>query len=119
MLNKLALTQELITRYPDAPPLDEAMRTWWQNIQDDGGLRLTYEGFYVFENLLELSSYTFDLPEKLLTPKNLLALDRRMTCPYYMVNNRKHNKLVMFGSKEAMMATLHGDMQRFITSLSY
>jgi hypothetical protein len=25
----------------------------------------------------------------------------------------------MFGSKEAMMATLHGDMQRFITSLSY
>ena len=77
------------------------------------------EGFYVFENLLELSSYSFDLSEKLLTPRNLLALDRRMTCPYYMVNNRKLNKLVMFGSKEAMMATLHGDMQRFITSLSY
>ena len=65
MLNKLALTQELITRYPDAPGLDEAMVTWWQNIRDDGGLRLTYEGFYVFENLLELSSYTFELPEKL------------------------------------------------------
>ena len=93
MLNKLTLTQELITRYPDAPPLDEAMRTWWQNIQDDGGLRLTYEGFYVFENLLELSSYTFDLPEKLLTPKNLLALDRRMTCPYYMINNPTRKRL--------------------------
>ena len=119
MLNKPTLTQELITRYPDAPSLDEAMVSWWQNIQDDGGLRLTYEGFYVFENLLELSSYSFELPEKLLTPKNLLALDRRMTCPYYMVNNRKLNKLVMFGSREAMMATLHGDMQRFITSLSY
>ena len=48
MLNKLALTQELITRYPDAPSLDEAMVTWWQNIRDDGGMRLTYEGFYVF-----------------------------------------------------------------------
>jgi len=119
MLNKFQLTQELITRYPDAPSLDDAMVTWWQNIRDDGGLRLTYKGFYVFENLLELSSYSFELPEKLLTPKNLLALDRRMTCPYYMVNNRKLNKLVMFGSKEAMMATLHGDMQRFITSLSY
>jgi hypothetical protein len=119
MLNKLTLTQELITRYPDAPPLDEAMRTWWQNIQDDGGLRLTYVGFHVFENLLELNSYSFELSEKLLTPKNLLVLDRRMTCPYYMVNNRKLNKIVMFGSREAMMATLHGDMQRFITSLSY
>jgi hypothetical protein len=119
MFNKLALTTELITRYPDAPALDEAMITWWQNIREDGGLRLTYEGFYVFENLLELSSYTFELPEKLLTPKNLLALDRRMTCPYYMVNNRKLNKLVMFGSREAMMATLHGNIQQFITSLSY
>jgi hypothetical protein len=68
---------------------------------------------------LELSSYSFELPEKLLTPKNLLAMDRRMTCPYYMVNNRKLNKIVMFGSREAMMATLHGDMQRFITRLSY
>ena len=119
MLSKLTLTQELITRYPDAPLLDEAMVTWWQNIREDGGLRLTYEGFYVCENLMELSSYSFELPEKLLTPKNLIALDRRMTCPYYMVNNRKLNKLVMFGSREAMMAVLHGDMQRFITSLNY
>jgi len=119
MLNKLSLTRELITRYPDAPSLDKAMATWWQNIRDDGGLRLTYEGFYVFENLLGLDSYSFELPEKLLTPKNLIALDRRMTCPYYMVNNRKLNKLIMFGSREAMMAVLHGDMQRFISSLSY
>ena len=119
MLNKFQLTQELITRYPDAPSLDDAMATWWQNIRNDGGLRLAYQGFYVFENLLELSSYTFELSEKLLTPKNLLAMDRLMTCPYYMVNNRKLNKLVMFGSKEAMMATLHGDMQRFINSLTY
>jgi hypothetical protein len=119
MLNKLVLTQELITRYPDAPLLDEAMVTWWQNIRDDGGLRLTYEGFYVFENLLELESYSFELPEKLLTPRNLIALDRHMASPYYIVNNRKLNTLVMFGSREALMATLHGDMQRFIKSLSY
>ena len=119
MLNKFQLTAELIHHYPDAPAMDEAMRSWWQNIRDDGGLRLTYEGYRVFSDCLELSSYSFDLPEKLLTPKNLIALDRHMTCPYYMVNNRKLNKLVMFGSKEAMMAALHGDMQRFIKSLTY
>lgn len=119
MLNKFALTAELIHHYPDAPSVDDAMRTWWQNIREDGGLRLTYEGYRVFSDCLELNSYTFELPEKLLTPKNLIALDRRMTCPYYMVNNRKFNKLVMFGSKEAMMAVLHGNMQQFITSLSY
>jgi hypothetical protein len=119
MLNKFTLTAELIHHYPDAPTVDDAMRTWWQNIREDGGLRLTYEGYHVFSNFLELSSYTFELPEKLLTPKNLIALDRRMTCPYYIVNNRKHNHMVMFGSREAMMAVLHGDMQQFIKSLSY
>ena len=119
MLNKLALTQELITRYPDAPGLDEAMRSWWQNIREDGGLRLTDVGYLVFSDCLELNSYTFELPEKLLTPRNLIALDRHMASPYYIVNNRKHNNMVMFGSREALMATLHGDMQRFIASLTY
>ena len=119
MLNKLVLTQELITLYPDAPALDEAMVTWWQNIREDGGLRLTDVGYLVFSDCLELNSYTFELPEKLLTPRNLIALDRHMASPYYIVNNRKHNNMVMFGSKEAMMAVLHGDMQRFITSLTY
>jgi hypothetical protein len=119
MLNKLVLTQELIHHYPDAPGLNEAMRLWWQNIRDDGGLRLTHKGYRVFSDCLELNSYTFELPEKLLTPRNLIVMDRHMASPYYIVNNRKLNKLVMFGSREAMMATLHGDMQRFIKSLSY
>jgi hypothetical protein len=119
MLNKLVLTQELIHHYPDAPAINDAMRTWWKNIRNDGGLRLTYEGYCVFSNCLELNSYTFDLPVQLLTPKNLIVLDRHMASPYYIVNNRKHNHLVMFGSREAIMATLYGDMQRFIKSLSY
>ena len=119
MLNKLAVTQELITHYPDAPTVEEAMRSWWQNIRDDGGLRLTDVGYFVFENNLELDSYTFELPERFLTAANLLALDRHMTCPYYLVHNRKHNRLVMFGSREAMMATLDGDIKKFIASLTY
>ena len=119
MLNKHTLTAELIHHYPDAPALDEAMRSWWQNIREDGGLRLTDVGYLVFSNFLELSNYTFELPEKLLTPRNLIALDRHMASPYYIVNNRKHNNIVMFGSREALMATLHGDMQRFIKRLTY
>ena len=119
MLNKFQLTAELIHHYPDAPTVDDAMRTWWQNIREDGGLRLTSEGYRVFSDCLELNSYTFELPEQLLTPRNLIALDRHMASPYYIVNTRKHNNMVMFGSREALMATLHGDMQRFIKSLSY
>lgn len=119
MLSKFTLTAELVHHYPDAPTVEEAMRSWWQNIREDGGLRLTDVGYLVFSNYLELNSYTFELPERLLTPRNLIALDRHMPSPYYIVNNRKNNNIVMFGSREALMATLHGDMQRFILSLTY
>jgi hypothetical protein len=119
MINKLVLTQELITRYPDAPDLDLAMRTWWQHRREDSGLRLTDVGYLVFDRHLELDSYSFELPEKFFTAANLLALDRHMNTPYYLVNNRKHHRLVMFGSREAMMATLYGDIQKFISSLTY
>jgi hypothetical protein len=119
MLNKITLTQELIHHYPDAPTLEEAMRSWWQNLREDGGLRLTDMGYLVFSNYLELSRYTFKLPEKILIPRNLIALDRHMASPYYIANNRRHNSIVMFGSREALMATLHGDIQRFINSLTY
>lgn len=117
MVNKLTLTQQLITQYPDAPLLDEAMVTWWQNIRDDGGLRLTQQGFSVFENLLDLESYLFQLPDKLLTPKNLIALDHHMASPYYIETSRKCHSMIMFGSRHAMMAVLHGNMQQFIDSL--
>jgi hypothetical protein len=119
MLNKLELTAELIHHFSDAPTLDEAMCTWWQSRGTHGGLRLTHVGYSVFACNLELDSYTFELPEKFLTPKNLLAMDRHMTCPYYIMSHRRHNKLIMFGSRQAMMATLHGDLQRFIASLTY
>jgi len=119
MLNKLTLTQELVTHCLDQPSVDDAMRTWWQNIREDGGLRLTHQGYQVFGTELELHSYEFELDAKLFTPKNMLTLDHHLNCPYYLVHNRKHNKIVLFGSREAMMAMLHGNMQQFINSLTY
>lgn len=119
MLNKLQLTAELVHHYPYAPTVDDAMKTWWQNIRQHGGLRLTLQGYRVFSDCLDLNSYTFELPDQLLTPKNLIVMDRLMASPYYIVFNRKLNKLVMFGSREAIVATLHGDIKKFISSLTY
>ena len=107
MLNKLTLTAELIHHYPDAPTLNEAMRSWWQNIREDGGLRLTDVGYLVFSNFLELNNYTFELPEKLLTPRNLIDLDRHMASPYYIVNNRKHNNMVMIQKRTTTWVSFH------------
>ena len=118
-MNKATLTSNLINSFPDAPDLDQALNTWWVNLREGGGLRLSEIGYQIFCNKLEFDSYTYDIDLAVLTPKNLILLDRYLTCPYYLTGSRKNSRLVLFGSKEAMMAALHGDMQRFITSLSY
>jgi hypothetical protein len=119
MLNKLELTAELIHHYPDAPSLDEALRLWWANIRDSGGLRLTDHGYTVFKTMLEVDSYEYEINPNILTPHNLILLDRYLTCPYYLMLSRKNTKLVLFGSKEALMAALYGDIKKFILSLTY
>lgn len=119
MLNKFHLTAELIHHFPDAPALDDAMRTWWMNFREGGGLRLTELGYEVFSHMLEVDSYKYEIEPTLLTPHNLILMDRYLTCPYYLILSRKNTKLVLFGSKEAMMAALYGDIKKFIASLTY
>lgn len=117
MLNKQSYTRELIKQLPEAPDLDQAMRTWWANIRESGGLRLTEIGLDAFE-LLELERWSFDVKAHTFTKPNvLLALDKRLTCPYYIQLGR-YPKLIMFGSREAMTLALYGDIEKFIISLS-
>ena len=119
MRNKRQLTVELVNHFPDAPSLDDAMRTWWMSRRDTGGLRLSDQGYTVFCNMLEVDSYEYEIDPKVLTPRNLILLDRYLTCPYYLKLSRKSNGLILFGSREAMMAALYGDIKKFISSLTF
>lgn len=118
MLNKLVVTARLVEHFPDGISVDQAMTTWWQNIRPNGGLRLTDRGYQAFD-FLELEKYRFELPEQFLTAKNLLALDQYMQWPYHIANRGRQRHLTMFGSREAMMATLLGDLEQFVISLTY
>jgi hypothetical protein len=46
----------------------------------------------------------------------LLALDRKITFPYYI--NFPGQQLILFSSREAMLATLYGDLQKFLENYS-
>jgi hypothetical protein len=45
----------------------------------------------------------------------MVELDKKLTTPYYI--DAKKKQLVLFGSREAMMATLHGDIRRWLELL--
>ena len=117
MVNKNELTQTLVELLPDSLSVtkEKALKTWYCNIRSNGGLRLTDYGYKAFQ-FLEIESWTVPIEFKNLNKKGLLALDRKLTFPYYI--DSKNKQIVMFSSREAMLATLYGDLQKFLDSYS-
>lgn len=121
MPNKQEITQAVIQSLGTDTPwtLDLAMKSWWRNIRDQGGLQLSGIGYRVFRDLAQLESFEFDLDCTMLNGANLIILDKKMTCPYVFIRSRgQRAQIVMFGSREAMMATLYGDISRWVASLA-
>jgi hypothetical protein len=126
---KLEIVQRLLVDIPDAlrEPEDRAMKTWWANIRPQGGLRLTEHGYRIMHEVLQLESWQMDLSgtdpshpsRSRVTKKIILDLDRKMTWPYYLDFNarKKRRRIVFFGSREAMMAAMYGDLERWLASL--
>lgn len=94
----------------DQIPYDQAMVTWWHNLSKYGGLRLTDAGLNVFKSKLGLDSWTMSLPR--INAKLLLQLDRKLETPYHLDNKKR--ELLLFGEKEATLATLYGDLNRWL-----
>ena len=117
MPSKLEITQKLVTllEEPNRLTVDQAMVRWWANLRDHGGLRLTPTGLETFISDLKLESYTISVPVEVLADKRtLLDMDRKITYPYYI--DRKKKIITLFGSREAMMATLYGNVVSWLRS---
>lgn len=117
MLPRAGLTAGIIKQLDQYIALDDAITAWWYDTRPTGGLRLTDTGFGVLADMIELQHWQFDIADSVLTPRNLLALDRFMTCPYFLRRQRRQHSLILFGDRESMMASLYGDVERFISSL--
>ena len=93
-----------------------AMHTWWFNIRKNGGMRLTGPGHTVFTEQLDLARYEWPISDPhQLNQHMILALDRKMQMPYYISATKGiPKKIVFFGSKEAVMINLYGDLQKFL-----
>ena len=121
---KLELIQGLMPRIPEQQQhsVESAMATWWVNIRRDGGMRLTVTGYEMMHDVLRLESWRLDLADQdhvIFTKRLILDLDRKLEWPYYIeVNIRKKIRhIVFFGSREAMMATMYGDLEQWLASL--
>ena len=119
MLTKQSITQQILTGLPedDRPTLEEALQSWWMNFRDGGGLRLTNAGFMAF-GTCDLETYSFAVPTNLVAiARHLLILDKKLDCPYY-IKIGKNPQIVLFGSRQAMMLAMYGDLEKWMTFLN-
>jgi len=115
--NKRQLTKRLLNLLDRDHDLEQVLRSWYVNIRPNGGLRLTAIGYTVLQTL-DLESWSIDLTgnKPLITKDLLLQLDRKLQWPYFL--DIKHKKLILFSSREAMLATLYGDLKAFLKQYS-
>jgi hypothetical protein len=116
---KKQLTHDLVQQLDPELGVTEkvAMRTWWHNTRPKGGMRLTTVGYAVFSKDLDLAQYSFDLDNPfVLNGTMILEMDQKLQMPYYILARTGLRKIILFGSSEALIATLYGDFKRWLDS---
>jgi hypothetical protein len=116
--NKKKLTETLVNHLdPDEGiTVKKAMHTWWFNLRNAGGMRLTSTGYHVFCKELDLEHYSFTIDNPTdINQHMILDMDRKLQMPYYIhAVKGVPKKIVFFGSKEAMITNLYGNLQQFL-----
>ena len=114
-MSKHKLTLRLIELLPEDHRItfDEAMILWYTNIRNNGGFRLTQNGYQALK-ILALESWSVPLNDiKITMDKNLLlSLDRKLTYPYFI--DYKKKEIVFYSSREAVMATMYGNIKNWL-----
>ncbi len=117
MRDKKKLTKTLVAQLDAELGIDFewAYKHWWYNLRNNGGMRLTSIGFESFVNSLKIEHYTFDLKLGDLDSRLIVQLDRRLQTPYYIKAKKMIPvQLIFFGSKEAVLANLYGNLKKFL-----
>jgi hypothetical protein len=117
MLHKEELTSRLVELLPNDNQItvDQALKTWYMNLRKTGGLRLTEQGYQALK-MLDIESWPVSIELSQIDKRGLLSLDQKITFPYYIDTRKK--QVIMFSSREAMLATLYNDLKQFLSNYS-
>lgn len=102
--------------------IDTAMRTFWLDIRNEGGLRLTDVGDSFFKRA-DIETFEFSFRLKRITDKEpiysyqnlMLDLSLKVPCPYYIGRHKPNEPFIkIYDSKIAMMINLYGDIYEYL-----
>ena len=120
-MQRLDYTREMWQQLPsaiqDTISLDATQIEWWHDSRPDGGWRLSWAGLVDLTDVLHIESWDFDFVKREIQPWMLLKLKKHLAVPYYITDNRKHTRLTVLDSKQAVMINLYGEVEKWIASL--
>lgn len=97
-----------MSRSIDEANLKLHLHKWWQSkrTKEDGGLRLSLEGYEFLVTELELKEYEIPFNEKIeLSPQTIIFFDQFLDCPYFLTNQ----SLTVFNEKKAFELYMFSD----------
>jgi hypothetical protein len=114
-MNRNEYIEQMLSTLPDDVRDNiDTSEWWWLPIEDSW--RLTWLGYASFVDL-GVESWDFDFDKLVLEPWIYLKLNRNLKIPYYIVDNKKHNRLVVFDSREAVAINLFGSLRKWLQRL--
>jgi hypothetical protein len=121
--DKLKLTKKLVSQLSEEKRIsvESARVSWWHNVRPTGGLRLTSAGWFALAGDLDLEFYEYKIKDPVAFNQHMiLSLDRKLQMPYYIVATKGIPKsVIFFDSKEAVLANLYGDLEKFLDNYKY
>lgn len=113
MTHRSEVTQAVLLLLPEQQrlPRGQAERTWFYNIRNSGGFRLTRLGYQAFK-MANMQSWSVSMQNKDITKSRLLDMDRLLQWPYYL--DHRSRRIELFGAREAMMIMLMDGMAAYL-----
>lgn len=116
MINKETYTKiflKNLNKSTDEANIKLHLQKLWQSgrNKEQGGLRLSDEGYEFLTSELKLEEYEIPFTEQIeLSPQIIIFFDRYLTCPYYLT----HKSLTVFSEKTAFeLHMFSDDIRRF------
>lgn len=119
---KRRITKAVIESVNENLDVEKAMKTFWLDIRNEGGLRLTDVGDSFFKRAdLECFEFPFRVQriidkEPIYSYQNLmLDLSLKVPCPYYIGRYKPSEPYIkIYDSKIAMMINLYGNIYEYL-----